>query len=186
MSEAEQVYSSRQVAALLGLGSAMLRRYAVSYEQVTGSQLQLDRRDGRIFTQTDVDVLSQARQLVATQGLPVDTAIKTALDKPELVSVPPVGAPAVNAEALAAVLSQAITEAQRPLLSELQDMNQGLQALQAEVEALRLGQAEAKSLPPGATPERIDRALEVEMLTEAEDGVMVKAARWLERRIKGR
>lgn len=170
MSEAEQVYSSRQVAALLGLGAAMLRRYAVSYEQVTGSQLQLDRRDGRIFTQKDVDVLTQARTLVATQGLPVDTAIKTALSKPESAPKPLSVLPVANGEALAAVLTQAITKAQRPLLGELQSIKAELEALRSDNQALTQGQREL-----GALPKKDD---------EREHGPLVRFSLWLEQALR--
>ncbi len=131
--EAEQVYTSREVATLLGLGGAMLRRYAVCYERVTGVQLPLDRRDGRTFAKRDVVVLSQARQLVATQGLPVDKALEMVLAQPESAPRSLVGVSTVNGEALAVVLAQAITEAQRPLLGELQAMRVELEALRSEM-----------------------------------------------------
>lgn len=203
--ETEQVYGSREVATLLGLGSAMLRRYAVAYEQATGVQLQLDRRDGRIFTEKDLAVLSQARQLVATQGVPVDTAIKTALAQPESAPKPLAVLPTANGEALAAVLTQAISEANRPLLSELQNMNRELQAVRAELSEMRAdrkGQDNAQrtvDLQPsspihpvafGAGEWAIDPAEEVSAKARSnhtdDGGALVRLARRLERWLTGK
>jgi cell division septum initiation protein DivIVA len=81
--------------------------------------------------------------------------------------------------------------------------------LEAEVAALRSEVEGLRALPPGASPELIDRALEVEMASERSpaveagqrggestgdgrgaaegeaDGLVVRAARWLERRLRG-
>lgn len=180
--EAEQVYTSREVATLLGLGGAMLRRYAIAYEQAIGAQLPLDRRDGRTFAEKDVTVLSQARNLVATQGLPVNKALEMVLIQSENAPKPLVSVPTVNGEALAAVLTQAITEAQRPLLGELQ-------AMRVELEALRLEVAVSRALPDA------ERAAAVEgdgggaderpgghtgAVEGQPDGAVVRLARWLE------
>lgn len=64
-----------------------------------------------------------------------------------------------------------------------QALRKEVQTLRDEVVSLRSQLSEARALPPAATPERIDRALEVEMQAAAGDGVMVKAARWLENRL---
>ena len=172
MAEAEQVYGSREVAAMLGVGAAMLRRYAVSYERLSGSALELDRRDGRMFGERDLAVLSQARALVATQGLPVDRALEMVLRSAESPTVPLAGVTVPGSEVLAGVLAQAITEAQRPLLDELR-------GLRSEVEALRSEVAKSRQLPEGA-PVR-----EVPTGEPGGDGPMVRAARWLERRLRG-
>jgi hypothetical protein len=94
------------------------------------------------------------------------------------------------------------------LRSELEAVRRGLAelpALREEVAALRSELAASRALPPGASPERIDRALEVEMASErppaveerpgggestgdalgGADGPVVRAARWLERRLRG-
>lgn len=81
-----------------------------------------------------------------------------------------------------------------------------MQALRAEVEALRSELSASRALPPAANAERIDRALEVELLESqapparpdtgtdsgtiadspgAGDGPLVRASRWLERRLRG-
>lgn len=173
--ETEQVYRSREVATLLGLGSAMLRRYAVAYEQATGKQLELDRRDGRVFSERDLAVLSQARQLVATQGVPVDTAIKTALAQPESAPKPLALLPAANGDALAAVLTQAITEAQKPLLGELQSVNRELQAVRLELTEMR---ADNMGLP-----ERVESRPKKEG-DELQHGLFVRAAMWVEKKLR--
>ncbi len=73
------------------------------------------------------------------------------------------------------------------LRSELAADREDRQTLRAEVAALRSELAETRALPPGANAERIDRALEVEMQGSsgdspgASDGMLVRAARWLER-----
>lgn len=88
-----------------------------------------------------------------------------------------------------------------------------VQALRAEVAELRAEVATQKALPPAASAERVDRVIELEMIengaapeqpaadtegsTTAEiggerdhgstdDGLLVKTARWLERRLRGR
>ena len=53
----ETLYSAREVAAELGLGAAMLRRYASTYEAVSGDAVTVHRRDGRLFTEAQVEVL---------------------------------------------------------------------------------------------------------------------------------
>jgi phenylpropionate dioxygenase-like ring-hydroxylating dioxygenase large terminal subunit len=72
-------------------------------------------------------------------------------------------------------------------LSSVDRLEHEVQLLREQVEKqndLMAELVEARALPPGATPERIDRALEVELLTENEDSMMVKAVRWLERRLR--
>lgn len=172
MAEAEQVYGSREVAAMLGVGAAMLRRYAVAYERLSGNTLELDRRDGRQFGERDLEVLSQARALVATQGLPVDRALEMVLGAPERAALPLAAVPVPNGEALAGTLAQALSEAQRPLLEELR-------GLRSEVEALRGEVAMSRRLPEG------EPVREVTTGEPEGDGVMVRVARWLERRLRG-
>lgn len=78
----EKLYSTREVAAELSLGAAMLRRYASTYETVSGDEITLHHRDGRLFTETQVKVLTQARALVMQTSVDVETAVRQALDRP--------------------------------------------------------------------------------------------------------
>lgn len=80
-SETEEVYKAVQVGLMLNLGGAMLRRYAATYEEVTGSEITVHKREGRLFNQEQVDTLLKARELVTTQGLSVRAAVQIALSK---------------------------------------------------------------------------------------------------------
>jgi hypothetical protein len=114
-----------------------------------------------------------------------------------------------------AVMGGDVAAALGVVAAQLEALQAGNERLEAEVAALRLQLAETgRVLPPNASPERIDRALEVEMQegrVDAEraaaveggggsaerpserggaaeaspDGVMVRAVRWLERRLRG-
>lgn len=57
------------VANTLGISTAMLRRYAHAYEQVYG-KLPRDRREGRLYTEKDVERLRIARALVLRKQAP--------------------------------------------------------------------------------------------------------------------
>ncbi len=80
--DSEKLYTARETASALGLGAAMLRRYASTYETVSGDAITVHRRDGRLFTETQVQVLTAARSLVLTTNVDVKTAIKGVLDRP--------------------------------------------------------------------------------------------------------
>ena len=109
-------------------------------------------------------------------------------------------------------LFERLADANGQILEGVQALSIRLDAvdrLEAEVAALRQEVAASKSLPPGANAERIDRALEVELMenlapteqpatvadddtaTErstdgpgAADGLLVRAAKWVERRLR--
>jgi DNA-binding transcriptional MerR regulator len=57
------------VADALGISTVMLRRYAYAYEQVYG-KLPRDRREGRLYTEKDVERLRTARALVLRKRAP--------------------------------------------------------------------------------------------------------------------
>lgn len=77
--EAEEVFSATKTGAMLNLGGAMLRRYATTYEALSGQEITIHKREGRLFTQEQVDTLLKARDLVTTQGLSVRAAMQIAL-----------------------------------------------------------------------------------------------------------
>jgi hypothetical protein len=213
----EAVYSSAQVARMLGVSGGMVRRYALTLEELTGEPIPQHARDGRQFSQEHVDALVAARRFVAgRQGMSVETGLRLALGLAELPAAtlsPTVtdASGAVGAEALKAALGEHIgpllTQLQTVVESNMQLMESNVR-LSEEVAALRQGNAEllelrarvaaleaGRALPP-ADPATIDRALELEQQaypaapedleddqTSAGDGVLVRAARWLEARL---
>jgi hypothetical protein len=141
MSKAEEVYNAGQAGALLNLGGAMLRRYAATYEELSSSEIQIHRREGRLFTQEQVDTLLKARDLVTTQGLSVRAAMQLALSgeldiplrRAEMRSKPPWG-DGVSEDTLALkeilteALRNAVTDANNPLLEEMRGLRADLAA----------------------------------------------------------
>ncbi len=89
------VYLTRQVADRLGLGTAMVRKYAVCFEKLTGQDIPIKRRDGRQFSPEHYAVIAHAKALVdGNQGLSVETALKMALGTAEIGAdalTPPTG-----------------------------------------------------------------------------------------------
>lgn len=183
----------------------MMRRYAQTLEEITGEEIPQTRRDGRQFSREHLDMLLQAKALVDSHnGLSVEAALRMVTSPGSAGQGLPVGVP-VGSIADSAALMEALREAiTAPLVAELRELRADkdeVQALRAEVEALRLELAAARALPPAANAERIDQALEAEMLESqasparpdigtdsgtvaddpgAADGVLVRAARWLE------
>jgi DNA-binding transcriptional MerR regulator len=196
--DAGVVYTTRQAAEALGVGAAMMRRYAQTLEEITGQEIPQTRRDGRQFSREHLDTLLQAKALVDSHnGLSVEAALRMATSPESAGQGLPVSVPIgsiADSAALVAALQEAITA---PLVAELRE-------LRAEVAALRAEAATPKALPPAASAERVDRALEAEMQESqappeqpptapddsgAKDGPMVRAAvraaRWLEGRLRG-
>lgn len=164
MSETEQMYSAKEVATALGVGAAMLRRYAATYEKLTGSEIVTHKRDGRLFTQEQLDTLVAARAVVQRQDMSVDAALETVLRSPETALAARAGAGAsVDTLALTEALRASVTE---PLLSELS-------SIRAELEALRRAADRDRQLEPSA--KQVD--------TE-QHGPIVRFALWLEHTVK--
>lgn len=177
----EQLHTAREVATELGLGAAMLRRYASTYEAVSGDVITVHRRDGRLFTGEQLAVLRKARALVMRTNTDVETAIKTALEQPVTGdTVALAQSSALEFTTLLQALTDANKAATKPLLDEMKLLREQVEKQSTLIAEL----AEARALPPPATPERIDRAIKVEMQAASDDGLMVKAARWLERRLR--
>ena len=98
----------------------MLRRYASTYKVVSGDEITVHRRDGRLFTETQLEVLTKARALVMRTSTDVENAVRQALGEPvtgAALDLAP-GSPAGSAE-LSAALADALRAAQEPLLEEL-------------------------------------------------------------------
>lgn len=132
MSESDAVYSTKQLADSLGLGAAMVRKYAVALEKLTSSEIPIKRRDGRQFSREHFDTISKAKVLVdSNNGLSVETALKMALGTAELPgAAPALVSPDRNALEMAQELREAITEAtvkgNEPLIAELRELRQEL------------------------------------------------------------
>ncbi len=153
--ESEQVYSAREVAQQLGLAAAMVRRYASAYEQIVGEKIGLHPRDGRLFSQQQLDVLLAARALVQRDSTSVEAAVAQALQRPETaLAVKVQSSDGLTLDALTAALSRS----QQPLLDEVRELRREL--------------AEIRALPPA--PGRKEQG------DGERPGVLVRAALWLE------
>jgi hypothetical protein len=135
------VYSTRQIADSLGLGSAMVRKWALALEKVTGQEIPVKRRDGRQFSRWDFETISAAKGLVDTnKGLSIEAALRMVLGGSEeghkALASPPQAS--VNTVDLTEAITAAITKGNEPLLAELRQLRQ-------EIEALR--KAELNPLP---------------------------------------
>lgn len=120
---------------MLGLGAAMLRRYASTYETVSGDEITVHRRDGRLFAEAQVSVLTAARALVARTSVDVETAVRQALDRPlQAAPVALAQSSALGSEAFIEALTAAQERANAPLLGELQGIRAALERLEATSE----------------------------------------------------
>lgn len=198
----ELSFTAKQAAEALGASPAQARRYGAALEEVTGELIARHPRDGRLYRRDQIETMGRAKVLVeANPGLTITQALTLALGgDSDLAHAETTAGLNLPAEAISEALERALA---RSLLPELQ-------GLRAEVAALRSELAAALSPPLGVSPERIDRALTVEMASERSpvvegdsgaakspraalgeaqneaDGPMVRAARWLEQRFRGR
>ncbi len=171
MPDDSTVYSTKQVADSLGLGSAMIRKYAVALEKLTGQDIPLKRRDGRQFGPEHYAVIAHAKSLVdSNKGLNIETALRMALGTAEI------GADALtppsaygNSPELAEAITAAIRAANEELLAEVRGLRQDIKQLGSTAES------ETTARPaPGRKEQDDDRP-----------GLLVRAAmtfeRWLKR-----
>lgn len=132
-------YTASQAAERLGIGHAMLRRYAGSYERLTGTELEIHRRDGRLFTQRQLDILQATRDRVQRSGIPVDAALESVLREAELpIELRERSLLPGDSQALVEALTEAYRRANGPLLEELRVIAESNTKLAQDVEALRL------------------------------------------------
>lgn len=119
----ETTHSPSEVAKLLGLTEAMVRRYSDAMETVTGVKVTREARGGRVFSASEVRVLQAARALLeaTTTHLSIDAAIRRVLGEEAVISSVGEGA-----GVLALIVEK--LDAQTVVIA----------ALQAEVAALRL------------------------------------------------
>lgn len=82
----EVMVSTADVAKILNVGSAMVRKWAIAYEEISGDRVRLrSKRDGREFSASQVDVIARAKRYVDREGVKVETALKMALGQTYLV-----------------------------------------------------------------------------------------------------
>ncbi len=178
----------------LGVSASGLRRYASIYEELHGD-MPRDNQGRRLWNRDAVDALRAAKGLVdAGKVSSIGQALEGLQDAPETII-----------EAAAKLSAKPTGDALSRVLEQLNSVNR----LEYEVQLLRdqverqnelIGQLVARSLPPGVDNNRIDRALEAEMLKSQEPaaapendgpadrpGVFVRAAQRLERwlRLRG-
>lgn len=197
----ETLLPPRRAAARLGIAPSTLRRLGPIFERATGQQLPWEGSDsggGRLWPSTAVDRLAAARALVAEgRAKSLDSALR-ALEggaQPSGSLARPDDAAAV-AEGLKAALEaiQDDLKALPALRSEIRELHADLSRLRDELRArdrpplpgpgrlIAYGDADVPpSISAGAVAapdqgSRIDQT--------AEDGLAVRAARWLERLIR--
>jgi DNA-binding transcriptional regulator YiaG len=140
--------STADVAKLLNVGSAMVRKWAIAYEAVTGDSVRLrSKRDGREFSATQVHIISRAKKFVDREGVKVDTALKMALGQADLVPT----ALDTSAEDLGSleILKEFLArndETSQLLLQEIRGLREDLRLSQAG--ELPHSRAEIKNPPP--------------------------------------
>lgn len=170
--EPETVYNTQQVAERLGVGAAMLRRYAQTLERITGTDVPHTRRDGRQFSGEHVGVLLRAKSLIdANQGMGVETALRMALGTAEMapIAVTPVVGHG-NSPELADALTAAVARGNAELLAEVRGLRRDLARLAAPA------QIDAATDKAGSRKEQGD--------DHARGGLLVRAATRLEAWLK--
>jgi hypothetical protein len=165
--DAEVVLSPGEAARVLGVSPSGLRRLAVVYGEVYGVLQKDASGTSRIWPREAVVRLQAARALMAAGQA---RSVRDALRAVEGGAAPPVEMAAAGGDVVAA-LGVVATR-----LEALQDSNQ---RLEAEVAALRSEVEGLRALPAS------ERSPAVEGRGAGEDGLVVRMARWLERRLKG-
>ena len=167
MPDDNTVYSTKQVADSLGLGSAMVRKYAVALEKLTGKDIPLKRRDGRQFAHEHYTIIAQAKSLVdSNNGLSVETALRMALGTAEIGAnaLTPPGAYG-NSSEIAEAITAAIRAGNAELLAEVRGLRQDMRQLSSTAES----------------DTTIDKTRAGEKQDDAHrHGLIVRAAFWLE------
>ena len=172
------VYSTKQVADSLGLGAAMVRKYAVALEKLTGEDIPLKRRDGRQFSLEHFQTISKAKALVdSNNGLNIETALRMALGDAQQ-PVAPLAAPRAsgNSPELVDALSAAVARGNEPLLKELQE-------LRLELRELRL--IEPETAAQIKQLDELQAAAQRKADASSRHGPLVRAAMWVERLMRG-
>ncbi len=180
----ETVYSARQASARLGLSAAMTRRYGATLEEVTGQRIPQHPRDGRQYSTAHLETMERAKGFIETNPrISVVQALQLALGEGPTVEAPVVSkVQESSAQALSDALEQALA---RSLLPELRALREEVTALRSELATLKAlprperGQERTveSAVPEAAAPPRTTGG--------ASDGLLVRVARWIERRVRG-
>ena len=132
MSEAETLYSARQLSDELEITLQMLSKYAQAYTKLTKRQISKKGRDGRHFTSEQREVIKNAREMVRSNtGVTVEDAIKRALifDLEPLEVETWGDSSGIDLERLKTALSESVTA---PIVTEMQILRTEISALRAE------------------------------------------------------
>lgn len=191
---------ARQLAGTMRLSGAMVRKYAQSYEAITGDRIAIIGRDGRQFTGPQRDALLRAKAFLdENPGMSVDAAMRAALGRVEIAAKRPGGEQSID------LLVEALGKVAAPLQAELEGLREGLAELpelRRELADLRKEVARLRERPMASaiatTPHRFEGAAAFDEPTPAEenpsnkseydrerknrkDGLIVQFARRLER-----
>jgi hypothetical protein len=211
MDEAERLHSPSQLGAELGLKAGMIRRYHLAYEAVTGEPLPRDPvNNGRLVSDRQLAVLAQAREAVRrTPTLSAEDAIRHVLGFATIPTVPV----APQADLLEAILRemQASHEREAARDRQIEALLESNERIHEQLRTLNSPSPSDDAAPtptpgplPPADPERIDQALAAQLRDQqpppavqeddkttehpgdgmgADDGVLVRVARWVESRL---
>ncbi len=167
----EVVLSPGEAARRLGVSPSGLRRLAGPYGAVFGELPKDSAGTSRIWPQEAVGRLERARALMAAGQA---RSIRDALLAVE-------GGAVATADAALQLGEQGrVVEALGVVATQLEAVLRSNARLEAEVEALRSEVGELRRLPPASIVSRDDEPAAVEV-----KGPFVRAARWLERRLRG-
>ena len=168
----EVVLSPGEAARRLGVSPSGLRRLATVYAGVYGPLPKEAGGTSRIWSTEAVGRLERARALMAAgQARSIADALRAVEG----------GAVATSAAALSLGRDGRVVEALGVVSAQLEAVVESNRRLEREVEALRSEVGELRRLPPSSTVSRDDEAA-----AGGVEGPFVRAARWLERRLRGR
>ncbi len=182
MSDGEpvMVHEAGAAAEQLGLSPSGLRRVAAIYEAVHGELPRKQDTRARLYPAEALERLTTARRLVEAE---VYRSIGEALEA--LVRGVPVNLTVELSDA-APVRSQAVpNEALGVLLGELRGLREENAEIRAELRALRSEVGELRRLPVASVTSPTDLLDPDEPAAVEVEGPFVRAARWLERRLRG-
>jgi DNA-binding transcriptional MerR regulator len=125
---AQIFYSPAQVSKILGISTAMLRRYAKAYEAVASDTIYRHPKDGRQFTEAQLDILMKARDyLFENPASNVISALSKALESDLEEIVRPTQSDLDTNNVSSEVLRRVIAE---PILEELRQLRLEVNRLQ--------------------------------------------------------
>lgn len=166
MSESQVLYSARQVTEALDCSPQMAGKYFQALEKITKTKIKTHGRDGRQFDSSKRDVLVSARDIVrSNNGVTVEDAVRRALSLSQI----PIEAElsTITPGLQTQQLIDALRLSQQPLLDELRDIKQEIQALRTTDTELQ--QPQTTTTSPSAKE-------------EIQHGPLVRLALWLEQR----